>query len=124
MAELLEQQYLILSLQGETYAIPVSRVIEVLEYSKMTKMPSRAAYLKGLIDLRGRGIPVLDLALRFGLHETEVAMDTATSVAEMAGDEGPLVVGLIADSVHEVIERSFAAITAYVSRESRPVSTV
>lgn len=124
MAELLEQQFLTLSLNEEKYAIPVGRVLEVLEYTKITRLPRMTAYLKGLIDLRGRGIPVLDLALRFGLNETEVAKDTAIVVVEMAGDECPLVVGLIADSVHEVIERSFAAITAYVSRESRPVSTV
>jgi purine-binding chemotaxis protein CheW len=60
--------------------------------------------MKGLIDLRGQGVPVLDLALRFGLHETEVAKDTAIVVVEMTGEEGPLVVGLIADAVHEVVE--------------------
>jgi len=104
MAELLEQQFLTLSLKSEKYAIPVSRVIEVLEYAKVTRLPRTAVYLKGLIDLRGRGVPVLDLALRFGLPETEVAKETAIIVVEMAGGSDTMVVGLIADAVHEVVE--------------------
>jgi purine-binding chemotaxis protein CheW len=104
MAELLEQQFLTLSLKSEKYAIPVSRVLEVLEYAKITKLPRTAAYLKGLIDLRGKGVPVLDLALRFGMQETGIAKDTAVVVVEIEGGEGLMVVGLIADSVHEVVE--------------------
>jgi purine-binding chemotaxis protein CheW len=104
VTELLEQQYLTLSLQGEKYAIPVGRVLEVLEYAKITRLPRMAAYMKGLIDLRGRGVPVLDLALRFGLQESEVAKDTAIVVVEMEGEDGSMVVGLIADAVHEVVE--------------------
>jgi purine-binding chemotaxis protein CheW len=104
MAELLEQQFLTLSLKEEKYAIPVGRVLEVLEYAKITKLPRAATYLKGLIDLRGRGVPVLDLALRFRLQETEVTKDTAIVVVEMAGEESAMVVGLIADAVHEVVE--------------------
>lgn len=104
MAELLEHQFLTLSLKDEKFAIPVGRVLEVLEYAKITKLPRTAIYLKGLIDLRGKGIPVLDLALRFGLQEREVAKNSAIVVVEMAGEEGALVVGLIADAVHEVIE--------------------
>jgi purine-binding chemotaxis protein CheW len=104
MAELLEQQFLTLSLKGEKYAIPVGRVLEVLEYAKITRLPRAAAYLKGLIDLRGRGVPVLDLALRFGLLETEAAKDTAIVVVEMEGEDGSMIVGFITDAVHEVVE--------------------
>jgi purine-binding chemotaxis protein CheW len=122
MAELLEQQFLTLSLNEEKYAIPVGRVLEVLEYTKITRLPRMTAYLKGLIDLRGRGIPVLDLALRFGLNETEVAKDTAIVVVEMAGDECPLVVGLIADSVHEVVEIDTDHVEAAPSFGARPAA--
>ena len=104
MAELLEHQFLTLSLKGEKYAIPVGRVLEVLEYAKITKLPRTAACLKGLIDLRGRGVPVLDLALRFGMEETEAGKTTAIIVVEMTGEEGAMVVGLIADAVYEVVE--------------------
>jgi purine-binding chemotaxis protein CheW len=104
VAELLEQQFLTLSLKREKYAIPVSRVLEVLEYTKISRLPRMADYLMGLIDLRGRGVPVLDLALRLGLQETEAAKDTAIVVVEMAGEEGTTVVGLLTDAVHEVVE--------------------
>jgi purine-binding chemotaxis protein CheW len=106
MAELLEQQFLTLSLKGEKYAIPVGRVLEVLEYTKITRVPRAAAYMKGLIDLRGRGVPVLDLALRFGLQETQVTKDTAIVVVETAGEGDVLTVGLLTDAVHEVVEIS------------------
>jgi purine-binding chemotaxis protein CheW len=104
MTELLEQQFLTLSLDGDKYAIPVRRVLEVLEYAKLTKLPRAATYLKGLIDLRGHGIPVLDLGLRLGLQETGVNTDKAIIVVEIAGEGSVLVAGLIADAVHEVVE--------------------
>ena len=104
MSELLEQQFLTFSLRGEKYAIPVGRVFEVLEYGKITRLPCAETYLKGLINLRGQGVPVLDLALRFGLPETEATRDTAIIVVELDRKEGALIVGLIADAVHEVVE--------------------
>jgi purine-binding chemotaxis protein CheW len=104
MPELLKNQYLTLSLAGEHYAIPVERVLEVLEYTRITKLPCQAQYLKGLIDLRGRGIPVLDLRLRFGMPETAMTQGTAIIVVELAGEGGAIVVGLLADAVHEVVE--------------------
>jgi purine-binding chemotaxis protein CheW len=104
MSELLEHQYLTFSLMSEFYAIPVSRVLEVLECARLTKLPCQKPYLKGLIDLRGRGIPVLDLRLRFEMEKAEAAKDNAIVVVELAAREGATVVGLLADSVHEVIE--------------------
>jgi purine-binding chemotaxis protein CheW len=104
MSELLEHQYLSFSLVSELYAIPVSRVLEVLECTRITKLPCQKRYLMGLIDLRGRGIPVLDLRLCFKMEEAEVTKDSAVVVVELAGREGAAVVGLLADSVHEVME--------------------
>jgi purine-binding chemotaxis protein CheW len=60
--------------------------------------------MKGLIDLRGRGVPVMDLRLRFGMAETELTRDTAIVVIELDAGEGRTVVGLLADAVHEVVE--------------------
>jgi purine-binding chemotaxis protein CheW len=104
VAEQIDQRFLTLSLKSEKYAIPVGRVLEVLEYARITRLPRMADYLMGIIDLRGRGVPVLDLALRFGMRAAEAAKDTAIIVVEMAEGEGTAVVGLIADSVHEVVE--------------------
>ncbi len=104
MAEILEFQYLTLSLGKERYAIPVGRVLEVVEHSRVTRLPRTASFMKGLIDLRGKGVPVVDLRLRFGMSETEVTRDTAIVVIELKTAEGQTVVGLLADAVHEVVE--------------------
>lgn len=104
MAELLEQQFLTLSLARERHAVPVISVLEVLEDRATTRLPKTAPYLKGIIDLRGKGIPVMDLRLRFGMSETESSKETAIVVVELADEDGASVVGLLADAVHEVIE--------------------
>lgn len=104
MAELLDSKYLTLTLDGERYALPVGRVREVLEYERATRLPCAASYMKGIINLRGQGVPVLDLRERFGLSATEAAKDTAIVVAEARSGEGARLVGLLADAVHEVVE--------------------
>jgi purine-binding chemotaxis protein CheW len=104
MAELLEQQFLTLSLGRERYAVPVIGVLEVLEDRPKTRLPKAAPYLKGIIDLRGKGIPVVDLRLRFGMPETERTKETAIVVVELSGENGTTMVGLLADAVQEVIE--------------------
>ncbi len=105
MAELTDRQYLTFGIDGETYAVPVSKVREVLEYMKPTKLPRTAEYLKGIINVRGSGIPVVDLRTRFGLPEIPVTKDTAVIVMEIAGGEGrALVIGALTDEVHEVVD--------------------
>ena len=104
MNGLLEQQFLTLTLGRERYAISVGRVLEVLEDEKVTRLPCALPYMKGLIDLRGKGIPVIDLRLRFGMPGGEPTKETAIIVVEHERDGGRLVVGLLADAVHEVIE--------------------
>ncbi|MCX7024932.1 MAG: chemotaxis protein CheW [Spirochaetes bacterium] len=104
MDELIEHQYLTFTIDGEYYAVGVGRVREVLEYTKITKLPKTAAFMKGLINLRGAGVPVIDLRLKFGLPETPITRDTAIVVMEVAGEFGKVVVGALADAVHEVVE--------------------
>jgi len=97
-------QFLTLTLDRERYAITVGRVLEVLESAKVTRLPCSLPYMKGLIDLRGKGIPVIDLRLRFGMPEAGSTKETAIVVVEHEREGGRLVVGLLADAVHEVIE--------------------
>ncbi len=104
MSELLEHQFLTLTLAGERYALPVGRVREVLEPTRVTKIPCTAPYLKGIIDIRGSGVPVMDLRLRFNLDETVIAKETAIVVVENASAESVKMVGLLTDAVHEVVE--------------------
>ena len=97
-------QYLTFTLEGEQYAVSVLKVREVLEYTKITKIPRTAAYMKGVINLRGAGVPVIDLRTKFGMEELENTSGTSIIVMEINGQGEELVLGALADSVQEVIE--------------------
>ncbi len=97
-------QFLTFTLDNEQYAIGVGKVREVLEYTKITKLPRTAIFMKGIINLRGAGVPVIDLRLKFGLPETAITKDTSIIVMEVDSGEGKVVVGALADAVHEVVE--------------------
>jgi purine-binding chemotaxis protein CheW len=104
MTETLESKYLTLSLREELFAIPISFVLEVLEYSGATRIPGSASFMRGLIALRGRGIPVMDLRERLGIPGTESRGEASVIVVEAADESGQTTVGILADSVHEVVE--------------------
>ncbi len=97
-------QYLTFTLDEEQYAISVAKVREVLEYTKITKLPRTADFMKGIINLRGAGVPVIDLRLKFGLPQTSVTKDTSIIVMDVEGKDGDVVVGALADAVHEVVD--------------------
>ncbi|MBU1081919.1 MAG: chemotaxis protein CheW [Spirochaetes bacterium] len=97
-------QYLTFTLNEENYAVSVGKVREVLEHTRITKLPRTADFMKGIINLRGSGVPVIDLRLKFGMEETSVGKDTAIIVLDVEGGDGAVVVGALADAVHEVIE--------------------
>ncbi len=98
------QQYLTFTLAGEQYGVSVLRVREVLEYTTITKIPRMAAFMKGVINLRGTAIPVVDLRSKFGMPEIEITKDTSIIVMEVITEEGPIILGALADSVQEVVE--------------------
>ena len=104
MEESAFNQYLTFTLNEEHYAVPVSKVREVLEYTRITKLPRTADFMKGIINLRGAGVPVIDLRLKFGMEATPVDKDTAIIVLDVNGHDGDVVVGALADAVHEVVE--------------------
>jgi purine-binding chemotaxis protein CheW len=97
-------QYLTFTLDNEQYAVGVAKVREVLEYTKITKLPRTAVFMKGIINLRGAGVPVIDLRLKFGLPETPILKETSIIVMEVDGLDGSVVVGALADAVHEVVD--------------------
>ncbi len=97
-------QFLTFTLDNEQYAIGVAKVREVLEHTKITKLPRTAEFMKGIINLRGMGVPVIDLRLKFGLPETPITKDTSIIVMEVEGRDGNVVVGALADAVHEVVD--------------------
>ncbi len=104
MADTIENQYLTFGIDGDTFGVSVGKVREVLEYIKPTKLPRTADFLKGLINVRDVGIPVVDLRSKFGLPEKEVTQDTAILVIEIEGAGGQVMIGAVADEVYEVIE--------------------
>ena len=97
-------QYITFKLGNELFAIGVEQVREVLEVSTVTRVPNAPSYMRGVVNVRGKAIPVVDLRLRFGLPATVDAVSTRVIVMELLLDGEATVLGGMADSVHEVIE--------------------
>jgi purine-binding chemotaxis protein CheW len=97
-------QYLTFKLGDELFAIEVAQVREILELSQITKVPTAPSYMRGVINVRGKATPVVDLRLKFGLPTTADRLETRVVVMELELEGEATVVGGIADSVHEVIE--------------------
>jgi purine-binding chemotaxis protein CheW len=97
-------QYITFKLGDELFAINVSQVREVLEVSQITRVPSAPDYMRGVVNVRGKAIPVVDLRRKFGLAPVADTVHTRIVVMELEIDGEPTVIGGMADSVHEVIE--------------------
>jgi purine-binding chemotaxis protein CheW len=102
--EAVQQQYLTFFLADEEYAIGIQRVKEIIEYTTITKVPKVPLWIRGVINLRGNVVPVVDLAVRFGLEERPVTKTTCIVVVEVEQDSERTVMGLIADAVNQVID--------------------
>jgi len=97
-------QYITFKLGDELFAINVSQVREVLELSLITKVPSAPDYMRGVVNVRGKATPVVDLRLKFGLPTTPDTVNSRIVVMELELDGELTIVGGLADSVHEVVE--------------------
>lgn len=97
-------QYLTFSLDKEQFAVDIRKVREVLEFSSVTKVPRTPDFMRGVINLRGSVVPVIDLRLKLGLSRTEATIDTCVIIVEIDARGENLVLGALADSVQEVIE--------------------
>lgn len=97
-------EYLTFFLSGEEYAIEVSKIESVLEYTKITPLPGTDDSIKGVINLRGRALPVVDLRMVLALEESEINLDTSIVVMFIESDGEMLTMGGLVDSVKEVIE--------------------
>jgi purine-binding chemotaxis protein CheW len=97
-------QFLTFRVDEEIYAINVAYVREVLEFTSVTRVPRMPAFMRGIINLRGSVVPVIDLRIKFGLSKTEKTIDTSVVVTEMKVDNDFVVMGLLTDSVEEVID--------------------
>ncbi|OGU17362.1 MAG: chemotaxis protein CheW [Geobacteraceae bacterium GWC2_53_11] len=105
-------QYLTFKLDEEIFALDVAKVREILEYSTVTKVPRTPDFMRGVINLRGSVVPVIDLRLKFGMTATEQTINTCIIVAEVGMDDEIILLGALADSVQEVNEMEPAQIEA------------
>lgn len=95
-------KYLLFSLDAIQYGIPIQRVQEIVRLLPMTPVPGTPAHVKGMMNLRGKVIPVVDLRRRFMLPEAECSQETCIIVVEVQGATAPLLFGLLVDAVSEV----------------------
>lgn len=96
-------QYLSFMLDQEIYALDISQVREVLDYTEITKVPKMPDFMRGVINLRGGVVPVVDLRLKFGLSETEKTQDSCIIIMEISIENETTLLGALADSVQEVM---------------------
>jgi purine-binding chemotaxis protein CheW len=97
-------QYLTFTLAEETFAIEIVKVREVIDYVHLTRVPRMPVFLRGVINLRGSVVPVIDLRLILSMPAVEKTVDTCIIIAEVNMDGEPLHLGMLADSVQEVID--------------------
>ena len=97
-------QYLTFKLGEEVFATEVAKVREVLDLTTISKIPRTPDFMSGVINLRGKVVPVVDLRLCFEMSKTEKTVNTCIVVMEMLVEGEPTVIGALADSVEEVID--------------------
>jgi len=103
-ADDLAGKYLTFNLGKELYGVEILKVQEIIGVLPVTRMPKTPVYMKGVINLRGRVIPVLDLRLKLGMAAQEYDERTCIVVVNMIWEEQAISVGVVVDSVHEVYD--------------------
>jgi len=107
-----ESQFVTLGIDSEIYAVPVTSVVEILDMRPVFRIPETPSYLAGLIDVRGRGVPVIDLRMKLGLSPVTVTANTRILVLEVPVAGHLIVLGLIADRVFEVMPLNLGQLDA------------
>jgi len=97
-------QYLTFFLAGEEYAITILQVTDIIECGVVTRVPGTPPWIRGVHNLRGTVVPVIDLAIKFGLPATEITRRTCVVIVELRVDDEAVIMGVMADSVHQVVD--------------------
>jgi purine-binding chemotaxis protein CheW len=97
-------QYLTFALGGEMFAVGILNVKEIIEYGNLTEIPMMPAFIRGVINLRGSVVPVIDLAARFGGKPTELGRRTCIVIVEVQDDDARHDIGVVVDAVSEVLD--------------------
>jgi purine-binding chemotaxis protein CheW len=103
-------KYLTFELAGEEFGVRVLKVREIMGVQEITAVPQPPPHVKGVINLRGKIIPVVDLRLKFGLPAAEYTQRTCIIVMQVQGEAAPLVMGAVVDGVSEVLNLGAAEI--------------
>ena len=98
-----EGKYLTFILANEEYGIGILKIKELIGMMPITTVPQTPDFVKGVINLRGKVIPVVDLRLRFNMDEIDYTERTCIIVVEMAGQAGTVLIGIVVDAVSEVL---------------------
>ncbi len=98
-----EGKYLTFTLAGEEYGIGILKVKEIIGMMNITMVPQTPSYVKGVINLRGKVIPVVDLRLKFNIEAMEYTERTCIIVVEIARSLESILIGIVVDSVSEVL---------------------
>ena len=99
----MEGKYLTFNLANEDYGIGILKVKEIIGIMPITSVPQTPKFIKGVVNLRGKVIPVIDLRSRFGMDEIEYTDRTCIIVVETKGRKGMILIGIVVDAVSEVI---------------------
>lgn len=98
------KQYLTFTVDKENYALAVVHVREVLEFQQVTRVPRMPDFMRGIINLRGKVVPVIDLKTKFDLGETDTSRNASVIVTELMLGDDQIIIGLLTDAVSEVLE--------------------
>jgi purine-binding chemotaxis protein CheW len=104
VAEASPAQYLTFQLGGEMFAVGILNIKEIIEYGTVTEIPMVPPFIRGVINLRGAVVPVIDLASRFGGKRSEISRRTCIVIIELSENDERQDVGVVVDAVSEVLE--------------------
>ncbi|NLF42918.1 MAG: chemotaxis protein CheW [Bacteroidales bacterium] len=110
-----QDSYLSFKIGEESFATNVSKVLEILELPKITKIPNAPDYMLGVINLRSKVLPVLDTRIKFGLQPGDVTVNTSIIVLNLVFEGESLTLGALVDAVDEVLELNTSDIEAVPS---------
>jgi purine-binding chemotaxis protein CheW len=97
-------QYLTFTLGNEIFALDIAKVREVLELTTLSDIPRTPEYMRGVINLRGHAVPVMDMRMKLGMEMVRDTVDTCIIIMEVAFGQESVVLGALVDSVREVFE--------------------
>ncbi|MBC3882387.1 purine-binding chemotaxis protein CheW [Undibacterium sp. LX40W] len=98
------QQYLTFLLGGDPFALKILNIREIIQYGELTEVPMMPKFIRGVINLRGKVVPVVDLSARFGKSVTQISRRTSIIIIEMENDDDAQSIGIVVDSVNEVVD--------------------